>query len=47
MPLELDEKLKDGFWSMTRVAPSFEDEFIEVIDVDKEYDEDEHYVGHT
>ena len=45
MPLVYDVPLKDGFWPMTRVTPSFEDEFTEIGDVCKEYDEDEHFVG--
>ena len=36
----LDEILKDGFWPITRVAPSFEDEFTETSNVCEEYDKD-------
>ena len=45
MPLEYNAMLKDGFWPMSRVGPSFEDQFIEAGDVREEYDEDEHFVG--
>ena len=45
MPLEYNAVLKDGFWPMSRVGPSFEDQFTEAGDVREEYDEDEHFVG--
>ena len=45
MPLEYNAVLKDGFWPMSRVGPSFEDQFTEASDVWEEYDEDEHFVG--
>ena len=44
---EYDETLKDGFWPTTKVAPSFEDEFMETGNVHKEYDSDKHFVGHA
>ena len=37
--------LRDGFWSTSRVAPSFEDQFTETSDVHDEFDEDDHFVG--
>ena len=43
MPLEYSEVLRDGFWPMSRVRPSFEDQFMEAGDVREEYDEDEHF----
>ena len=45
LPSGFDETLKNGFWPITRVAPSFEDEFTETGNVCKEYDEDNHFVG--
>ena len=42
---EYDDTLKDGFWPMIRVAPSFEDEFTEIGIVCEEYDEDKHFIG--
>ena len=45
VPLKHDDTLKDGFWPMIRVATSFEDEFIETIDVFEKYDKVEHLVG--
>ena len=45
LPSVYDETLKDGFWSMTRVAPSFVDEFTEMGNVREEYNEDNHFVG--
>ena len=45
MPLEYNAVLKDGFWPMSRVGPSFEDQFMEAGDVREEYDENEHFVG--
>ena len=45
MPLECSVVLRDGFWPMSRVGPSFEDQFTEAGDIREEYDEDEHFVG--
>ena len=32
---------------MTKVTPSFEDEFTKIRDILKEYNEDKHFVGQT
>ena len=45
LPLEYDETLKDGFWLMTRVAPSLENEFTKRGDVCEENNEDDHFAG--
>ena len=45
LPSKVDETLKDGFWPTTRVALSFEGEFMETDNVFDEYNEDEHFVG--
>ena len=45
LPSKFDETLKDGFWPTTRVAPSFEDEFMETSNLHEEYDEDEHFIS--
>ena len=44
MHFEYDAILRDGFWPMSRVSASFEDEFIVVGDVRDEFDKDEHFV---
>ena len=44
MPLEYSVVLRDGFWPMSRVGPSFEDQFTEASDIREEYDEDEHFI---
>ena len=44
LPSEYEGTLKDGFWPSIRIAPSFEDEFIDQ-NARKEYDEDEPFVG--
>ena len=45
LPSEFDETLNNGFWPRIRVTPSFEDEFTKTLDVHKEYDEDEDFIG--
>ena len=45
LPLQYNGVLRDGFWPTSRVAPSFEDEFIEIGDIREEFDEDDHFVG--
>ena len=45
MPLQYDVVLRDRFWPTSRVAPSFEDEFIDTSDICEEFDEDDHFVG--
>ena len=45
LPLQYDGVLRDGFWPMSRVVPSFEDEFTETGDIREEFDEDDHFVG--
>ena len=47
LPTGFDKTLKDGFWPTIRVAPSFEDEFIETGNVREEYDEDQYFIGQT
>ena len=44
MPLEYSAVLRDGFWPMSRVAPSFEDQYRETGDVCEEFDEDNHFI---
>ena len=45
MHLEYSAMLSDRFLPMSRVEPSFEDQFTETGDVREEYDEAEHFVG--
>ena len=45
LPSKFDETLKDGFWPTIRIAPSFEDEFMETSILHEEYDEDKHFIG--
>ena len=45
MPLEYNTMLRDGFWPISRVAATFEDQFTETSDVREQYDEDENFVG--
>ena len=47
MPLECNAVLRDGCWPMSRVAPLFEDQFMETGDVCEEFDENDHFVGHA
>ena len=47
VPSEFNKTLKDGFWPMISVAPSFEDEFTERGNLRKEYNEDEYFLGQT
>ena len=44
---EYNTTLKNGFWAMTRVVLSFEDEFTKTSDVCEEFNEDEHFVRHA
>ena len=44
MPFEYNAILRDGFWPMSRVAPSFEDQFIDIDDVCEEFNENGYFV---
>jgi hypothetical protein len=46
LPVEPLALLQDGFWPITRFTLDLEDQFIEDGSVCKEYDENDHFIGH-
>ena len=47
MTLEYSAVLKDGFWPISRVSASFEDQLTKTGDVHEEFDDDHHFVEHA
>lgn len=45
LPFDDQAILRDGFWPMSRIAPSFVDQFAENGEFLEEYAEDDHFVG--
>ena len=45
LPLEYGKMLKDDFWPITRIAPSFENQSIDTSNICEEFYEDKHFVG--
>jgi hypothetical protein len=45
LPIQSIPLLRDGFWPISQIASSVEDQFMEDGSVRKEYNEDDHFIG--